>query len=276
MSLQSIRRNTSTLSCRPSVLQLNVWANQFVDRAAAFVAVPRSFGSPPSSTSFRPFNSRHQSGRGAYCTNCSLQLKPCLSDAARSEAHCKTTRRPRCGNDRCIDILRMRRRTSSGDLTDKYGKGRSKRGTRCRSIIIGLLMIVGGTVLGGFACSRRKEPDTWRSVNFTVRAGNERCISRPACGEITAKLCHPDAIANRQGCCLHPCGASAGYSMHGHRPCFDLICPNVCHCRITSRIGGRQAESPAQRRSSQVCRMPGRSMLQALQWRSLHAARLRH
>ena len=43
--------------------------------------------------------------------------------------------------------------------------------------------------------------------NPTARASNECCISRPACGEITAELCHPDALANSQRCCLHSCGA---------------------------------------------------------------------
>ena len=70
-------------------------------------------------------------------------------DTARHDFPCKTKRQPSRGDDTCAVTLIMRRRTSSGDLTDKYGKGRSKRGTRCRSISIGLLMIVGGTVFGG-------------------------------------------------------------------------------------------------------------------------------
>lgn len=43
----------------------------------------------------------------------------------------------------------MRRRDSSGNLADKYGKGRFKRGTRCRSVVIGLIMIISGSLLGG-------------------------------------------------------------------------------------------------------------------------------
>ena len=213
MSLQSIRRNTSTSSCRPSVLQLNVWATY--RSSCCLRCCPSVIWQPTLQHIVRPFNSRHPSGRGVYR---SLQLKPSLSNAARSEVLCKTTRRPRCGDDRCIDVLRMRRRTSSGDLTDKYGKGRSKRGTRCRSIIIGLLMIVGGTVLGGFACSRRIEPDTWRSaMSLPVPATNAASVAQHMERLLQSCVTLMHLQNGRDVACIHAV-RSTGYSMHGHRP----------------------------------------------------------
>lgn len=68
----------------------------------------------------------------------------------RSSTRRQTYRRSSDEASEVIDRLcsMLRRRNSSGNLADKYGRGRTKRASRCRTLLIGLLMIAGGSVVG--------------------------------------------------------------------------------------------------------------------------------